>query len=283
LYGSLVYLYAIKNNTMQKNRIIIALIIVVMGALFFLLNSGDMVQEASQKEVVDRNTPSSVTTEDVLYFEDISGYLATPSQDGTYPGLILIHEWWGLNNNIRELAEQFAEAGYVALAVDLYEGSVTDDPSIARELAGGVRGNMDRAFDHLRAAVSYLEAYPAVQGNRLASVGWCFGGGWSYEMAKNDLGVAASVIYYGRFNPEDDLSIMRATILGHFGENDTSISVDDVVTFQATLKTLSGDHEVFIYPNAGHGFANESSYVPEAAVPAWERTLSFLASQLSGD
>jgi carboxymethylenebutenolidase len=100
-------------------------------------------------------------------------------------------------------------------------------------------------------------------------------------MAKNNLGVKASVMYYGQFNPKDDLSQMRAHILGHFGEQDRAISVDDARSFQATLKTLAGDHEVFIYPNAGHGFANagDSDYVPEAAELAWQRTISFLEVQ----
>ena len=101
-------------------------------------------------------------------------------------------------------------------------------------------------------------------------------------MAKNDLGVKASVIYYGRFNPKDDLSKMRATIIGHFGEKDRGIKVDNVRAFQAKLKTLKGDHEIFIYPNAGHAFANAGGkrYNKEAADAAWKRTTEFLKQQL---
>jgi len=114
--------------------------------------------------------------------------------------------------------------------------------------------------------------------DRLASVGWCFGGGWPYQTAKNNLGVKASVIYYGRFNPEDDLSRMRAVILGHLGEDDRGIRIDTVGEFQARLKTLNEDHEIYIYPNAGHAFANPggSNYNKEAAQLAWSRTVSFL-------
>ena len=101
-------------------------------------------------------------------------------------------------------------------------------------------------------AVSWLRERPdTVVPDRIASVGWCFGGGWSYRMAKNDLGTKCSVIYYGRFNPADDLAKMRATILGHFGETDRGIRVDSVREFQARLKTHNGDHEIYIYKGAG--------------------------------
>lgn len=223
-----------------------------------------------------------IKTSEVNYFGNTRGYLAVPEEEGIYPGLIIIHEWWGLTPDIKEMADRFAAEGYVALAVDLYGGESTNDPNVARVLATDVRSDMEGAFSNLEAGVSYLESQPNVEADSLASIGWCFGGGWSYEMAKNDLGIESSVIYYGRFNPEDDLSIMRATILGHFGEDDTSILVDDVIEFEATLQTLSGEHQIFIYPNSGHAFANEGreSYVPESAELAWQRTLDFLNKEL---
>ena len=221
--------------------------------------------------------------ETVDYRDGTQGYLAVPEGEGPFPALILIHEWWGLNDNIRDLADDFAQEGYVALAVDLYDGRSADgDPTVARELATEVRGDVEGAMAHLGDAVDYLKARPDVDPESLASVGWCFGGGWAYQMAKNDLGIDASVMYYGAFNTEDDLSMMRADILGHFGDEDTGILVDDVVEFDAKLKTLEGDHRVFIYPNAGHAFANmdnEAAYVPEAAALAWDRTLEFLKQE----
>ena len=227
-----------------------------------------------------------ITTADVAYDkgnDKVKGYLAKPADKKARPGLILIHEWWGLNDNIRENARAFAELGYVALAVDLYNGEVATDRDGARRLAGGVRKNTEAAFANLKQAVSYLTGLKGeVDPARIGSVGWCFGGGWSYQMAKNDLGVKASVIYYGFFNPADDLSRMRATILGHFGETDRAIKVDNVRAFQAKLKTLKGDHMVFIYPNAGHAFANADSrnYEKEAAETAWKRTLDFFKKHL---
>lgn len=266
-------------------------IIFIIGALVLgvYVFSGDQqetdtVEESNNETSVMGEAQYEVTTEEVAYHDGTTGYLAQPSEEGTYPALVLIHEWWGLNDNIRDLAEEFAAQGYVALAVDLYDGEVADTPEAAGELAGSVRGDVDTAFANLEDAVAYLETLDSVDPERLASVGWCFGGGWAYEMAANNLGVDASVMYYGRFSPEDDLSMMRADILGHFGEEDRSIAVDDVREFQAKLNTLEGNHAVYIYPNAGHAFANEDNedaYNETAAQEAWERTLDFLSENLN--
>ena len=271
-------------KTINKKFLIFLVVTVVLGAWYL-----NRVKERSAVEfktdIVTEESGYFVSGTKVEYLDGVKGYLAEPSESGEYPGLILIHEWWGLNDNIRDLAMQYAGEGYIALAVDLYGGESTTDPSKARELATKVRGDMDGAFANLTAAVEFLKTQPNIKANRLASVGWCFGGGWSYEMAKNDLGVTSSVIYYGRFNPEDDLSIMRATIMGHFGEKDQSILVDDVKQFRIKLKTLSGEHEVFIYPNAGHAFDNQGgpAYNQGASDLAWERTKEFLKESLRGD
>ena len=226
----------------------------------------------------------TVKTDDVPYSEvggkKSVGYFARPEVDGNLPAIVLIHEWWGLNEDIRSKAREFAKLGYVALAVDMYAGKSTTNPSEARKLAGEVRGNMEAAQQNLRDAVETLKKSKHVDPNRIASIGWCFGGGWSYQMAKNNLGVKASVIYYGFFNPEDDLKKMRAEIIGHFAENDRAIRVDNVKEFQAKLKTTAGDHEIYIYPNTSHGFAsrkgNNPVYNSDAAELAWKRTREFL-------
>lgn len=225
--------------------------------------------------------------EEVVYGEidgqSLKGFLVKPTGEAPSTGrraMILIHEWWGLNDDIRNKAAEFAAQGYVALAVDLYGGQSTEKPDEAGRLAGQVRANLDGAFANLKAAVDYLKAMPDVDDSRMAAIGWCFGGGWAYQMAKNNLGVRASVIYYGQFNPKDDLEMMRASILGHFAEQDRSIRVDDVAEFEATLKTLNGDHEIYMYPNTTHGFASRPganpNYDEEAARLAHERTLAFL-------
>ena len=230
---------------------------------------------------------ADIKTSEVAYHGEVMGYFAEPifavtKPVGPRPAVILIHEWWGLNDDIRMRARNFAENGYAALAVDLYQGESTATPEKARELAGQVRADLPAAFANLNAAIAFLKSRESVDATRLASIGWCFGGGWSYQIAKNNLGAKASVIYYGRFNPADDLQKMRAKILGHFGETDRAIAADNVREFQATLKTLSGEHEIYIYPNAGHGFANpdNSSYSKEAANLAHIRTLEFLQNHL---
>ena len=223
-----------------------------------------------------------IETKYFVYYEqnkNIKGYFATPTAKGkSFPAIILIHEQWGLNDYIKENARNFAKQGYVALAVDLYNGQVATEASKARELAGSVRQDKEGAFSNLENAVAFIKKQKNTNENKIASIGWCFGGGWSYQMAKNNLGVKASIIYYGSFNPEDDLSKMRATILGHFAEKDRGIRLDNVKEFQVKLKTLSGDHEVYIYPNSQHAFANPGRdiYDKDAAELAWKRTLEFL-------
>ena len=139
---------------------------------------------------------------------------------------------------------------------------------------------MNGAFNNLKAAVDFLKNDPLVDPNKIASLGWCFGGGWSYQMAKNNLGVVASIIYYGFFNPEDDLAQMRAVILGHFADKDRAIKIDNVKEFQVKLKSLNGEHEIYIYPNTQHGFASREgknpNYNQREAEKAWSRTLDFL-------
>lgn len=266
-----------------------ALVLVALGAGWWLTiyqpheEMATVVNETEIENVLETPAIPAVTTASVPYAGETAGYLATPAGTGPFPAVILIHEWWGLNDNIRSLADDFAEQGYVALAVDLYDGQVATTPEEAGALAGAVRENTDAAFANLEAAVSYLNSLPTVAQGRVASVGWCFGGQWSYEMAANDFGIEASVMYYGRFSLEDDLSMMKAHIMGHFGADDTSILVDDVKQFEAKLNTLEGEHAVFIYPNAGHAFANEDredAYNEEAAKLAWQRTMEFLNREL---
>ncbi|OGZ52847.1 MAG: hypothetical protein A3B25_01195 [Candidatus Ryanbacteria bacterium RIFCSPLOWO2_01_FULL_48_26] len=270
---------------MSKILTIIVVVIVAVGVLAggYFSFSPPIEQRADTPN--DESSAAAIRGEEAAYYKDIKGYLATPGKNGTYPGIILIHEWWGLNDDIKELADRFANEGYVALAVDLYGGKIAANATSAREFSGEVRNNIDEAFSNLRAAVAFLRARSDVDKNRLASVGWCFGGGWSYQMAVNDLGVKGSVMYYGQFDPHDDFEHMRASILGHFGEKDTSITVDNVREFQAKLVTANGSHEVYIYPNVGHGFANSRegtnmAYSAEAAELAWTRTQEFLKKAL---
>jgi carboxymethylenebutenolidase len=218
-----------------------------------------------------------IATEDVSYFEGFTGFLARPEAPGSYPGVILIHEWWGLNENIKEMARQLAAEGYVALAVDLF-GEVATTPERARELTSSVK--QDAALANMRAAVAYLRGVEKVP--RLASLGWCFGGGQSLQLALDD-GLDATVIYYGRLvTDESRLAALDMPVLGVFGEADQSIPVASARAFDAALEKLGIEHEVYIYPGVGHAFANPSgaNYAARETVDAWEKTVAFLGKHL---
>lgn len=231
-----------------------------------------------------------VTAEEVTYGtiegQPVVGYLARPA-DATdpLPGLIVIHEWWGLNDNIKLMTERLAGEGYTALAVDLYVGEVADTPEQAGQLTQAVSQNPQLADENLRQAYQYLDAEQ--QSPTIASIGWCFGGSWSLNTAllhPDKLG--AAVIYYGgqiTTDPEQ-LSPLQMPILGIFGELDDNPSPETVGEFKAALDSLGKSSEIYIYDGADHAFANSSGtrYNAEAAEDAWERTVTFLDRHLKG-
>ncbi len=214
-----------------------------------------------------------------------TGYLALPQTVAgkeTKPALILIHEWWGLNRQIRGLAESFAQKGYVAYAVDLYEGKSATDPMEAHELMRGLPE--DRAYQTLKDAVAYLKSRPDVDPKKIGVIGWCMGGGYALELGLQDPTIAAVVMYYGKLvTDEKRLAILKAPLLGFFGADDRGISKDSVEKFKATLERLGATPEITIYPGAGHAFANpenKEGYRPEAAADAAQKTDVFLKQHL---
>jgi len=267
----------------MKTFLVVAGVVVVIAIAYVITTNTN-----EPTPIQNNEEETGIAFQNVEYFASTTGYLAYPKVKGTYPGLILIHEWWGLNDDIKSIADRFAKEGYVALAVDMYNGTSTTDSVKARELSIAVREDIPGAFENLEAAVVYLKSQDNVNDAALASVGWCFGGGWSYQMAINELGTNASVMYYGQFDPEDDFEMMKSHILGHFGEEDMGIAVDTVKEFQAALETTNGMHEIYIYPNVGHGFANarggtNMAYSEEEAELAWERTKDFLEKIFSSN
>jgi carboxymethylenebutenolidase len=212
---------------------------------------------------------------------DARGYLARPAEEPR-AGLIVIHEWWGLNDNIREMSNRLAAEGYLALAVDLYDGDVATDAEQARELMTAAMADPDSVDTQLRAAFRWLREEGGV--GQVGSIGWCFGGALSLRTAMllpEELD--AAVIYYGR--PETDaarLAPLMMPILGIFGGQDRGIPVESVLEFEAALEALGKTAEIVIYEDAEHAFANPSGtrYEPEAAADAWRRTLEFLDEHL---
>ena len=177
---------------------------------------------------------------------------------------------------------KFADQGYVALAVDLYRGKVADTPELAHELMRGVPE--DRAKRDLRAAFDYLASQPNVKKDRIGSVGWCMGGGYSLDVALLEPALAATVINYGHLATDpDDLKKINAPILGSFGGKDGGIPPEDVKKFGAALDSLGKKEQIKIYPDAGHAFENPNNkqgYRADDAADAWKRTLDFLAGTL---
>lgn len=219
-----------------------------------------------------------VETKDVNYFEDYVGYLAEPAKDGKYPGLVIIHEWWGLNDNIKQTAENLASHGYVVLAVDLYgkpAATVADD---ARQLMSSY--DQQKGVDNMSGAVQYLKENYGT--DKVASIGWCFGGGQSLNLALyNEMD--ATVIYYGSLvTDKEQLSSISWPVLGVFAGLDQGIPVESVNEFEEALDELGIPNEIHIYPNVNHAFANPSGqrYAPEETKDAWAKTLEFLSANL---
>jgi carboxymethylenebutenolidase len=254
------------------------------------------VEGTSQAHATDAPAPSPLTEpsparpvvqQQLAYGEadnrNLEGFLAMPSDAAEpLPGLLVIHEWWGLNDNIKAMARRFAGEGYIALAVDLYDGHVADTPEEAQALMAAALKEPDKIKDNLRQAYDYLDKYALSP--RIGSVGWCFGGGWSLQSALMlPKQLDAMVMYYGRVvTDSEQLEPVAVPMLGLFGSLDQTIPVQDVQRFRGTLDALGKDADIRIYTGAKHAFANPSggNYDADAAKDAWQRTLDFLASHL---
>lgn len=236
-----------------------------------------------------------IKNETVNYYGNASGYLVYPTTTTTstqnesikkLPAVVMIHENKGLNEYIKESANLVARNGYVVLAVDLFNGVVTTDPKKSSELTTAIRENPGAAISNLKGAVSYLSSLDNVNPSKIASLGWCFGGQQSLQLALNskDDPLAATVIYYGRpSNDTQAISNISWPVLGIFGGKDQSISVDSVNQFEKALNDTGITNEIYIYPNVGHAFANPSNpnYAPQETADAWKKTLEFLNKYLN--
>jgi carboxymethylenebutenolidase len=227
------------------------------------------------------------------------GYLAHPDA-GAHPGVVVIHDVWGLSDHYRDLARRLADAGYAALAVNLYrrerEPKITDPGRWIRALD-------DRTvLADLQAAIDLVAAHPAARGERIGVMGCCMGGSYAILAAAECRGLAAAAPYYGMLSDEHGLLApppgeaidrarkprsplaaaiaLRCPTLAFFGADDPYVPVDDVRAFEAKLV---GDHRVVVYPGAGHAFLNDTRpemYRPDAARDAWARMLDWFASHL---
>lgn len=275
---------------------VLSAILVSLSPSLHAMSDADYMAAMAAMHASDMPVPSAAAVErparpvtggDVGYAtvggKEVRGYLSKPvGAKGPLPGIIVIHEWWGLNDNIRRMTDRLAGEGYEALAVDLYGGHAAESPDDAKKLMMGVMADKGAAKDNLRQAYAYLHDHE--HATKMGVIGWCFGGGWSLQTAllfpdKLD----AAVMYYGQ--PVTDvkaLSTLKMPLAGFFGEEDMGITVADVLNFQDALKQAGVNAEIKEYPDAGHAFANPSgkNYRPEAARDAWRRTVAFFKQYL---
>ena len=287
---------------MKSSTLKLAWILVVVSSTFLpavtLNQEGVYAQDSpnvTNATVLSGDDASSqsgqLQNQSVNYFDGSLGYLVYPGstnvtgtpvqQQQKLPAVVMVHEWWGVNDNIKDMANELASEGYVVLAADLYNGEVATTPDKAMQLVGTVRENPEQAISNLQSAVQYLASLPNVNSSRIASLGWCFGGGQSLQLALNSEQnpLAATVIYYGNLvNDTYELSKINWPVLGIFGDQDQSIAVESVNVFEQALNETGITNEIYIYPGVGHAFANPSgdNYAPEETADAWEKTLAFL-------
>lgn len=214
--------------------------------------------------------------------ETVSGYLALPEGAAKHPAIIVIHEWWGLNDWVKEQAKRYSAEGYVALAVDLYRGQVGTTPDEAHILMRGLPD--DRGLRDLEAAFAYLASRPDVEANKIASIGWCMGGGWSIKLAEDQPKLAAFVVNYGSL-PTDPAIIakIKAPMMGNFGAEDKGIPPESVQAFEAAMKADGKSPNIKIYQAAGHAYQNPNNkdgYRKDATEDSEKRITSFFQKNL---
>jgi carboxymethylenebutenolidase len=199
----------------------------------------------------------------------------------------MIHENRGINDNIRNMANTLAkQAGYVVLAVDLFKGQSAQDPNQAMKLTQLARANPQQTISNLQAAVKYVSSLPFVDSSKIASIGWCFGGGQSLQLAlhSDQHPLAATILYYGTplVTDKQELSKIKWPVLGIFGDKDRAIPLSNIQQFKAALDADGIINEVHIYKGLGHAFANPSgaNYAPKETTDAWQKTLLFLKKYL---
>jgi carboxymethylenebutenolidase len=251
-------------------------------------SSGDAAFGSSGTDVVAPERP--VVTETLPYAEVddqlVYGYFAFPADMvDPLPGVIVIHERWGLDDGVRAQAERIAAQGYVVLAVDLYGGKTAANISAASPLMVQVVENPELAGENIRQAYDFL--VDSGQAPKIGVLGWSFGGGWALNAAllfPDDLD--AAVIYYGQVTDNRErLEPLNVPILGLFGENDRGVTLDTVSEFELALDALGKDYNIQTYPNVGHAFADPdaNTYSAEAADQAWSLVIEFLSRHLVDD
>ena len=268
--------------------------VIPSSVVFVRAESGNTVTNVSQLSGslnIGKNV--NLQNKTVEYYPHSQGYLVYPvaSNDTVskkLPAVVMIHEWWGLNKNIKDMADLLASEGFVVLAADLYKGQVANTTQRAMDLVQTVRNNQSSTTNNLQSAVKYLSSLPNVDNSKIVSLGWCFGGGQSLQLALNskEHPLAATILYYGTplITDKSSLSNIKWPLLGIFGNKDQSIPLDEINQFRISLNQSGVKNEILVYNGVGHAFANPSgdNYAPKETEDAWEKTLSFLKKYVVG-
>ncbi len=231
-----------------------------------------------QRDVDSESLPYAEVADELVY-----GYFAFPSDMlEPLPAVVIVHDWWGLNEHVRSEANRIAAAGYIVLAVDLYGGEVVTTPEAARAKMIDVLENPELVESNLRQALEFVDVAGAPQ---VATLGWGLGGGWALDASRLFPGrVAAAVIYYGQVSDnEARLADIDAAVLGFFGERDRGIKIDSVRQFEAAMHRLRKDVTLHVFDDTGHGFVDPArgTYRADIAAATWQQTIDFLAETLS--
>jgi len=216
--------------------------------------------------------------------DEIEVFVAVPEGKGPFPGVVVIQEWWGLNDCMKDQAKHLAKEGYVALAPDLYRGKVATDRTRAQELMKGMP--QDRAMRDLEAATDFLAGLDSVNKKKLGVIGWCMGGGLALQAALKDERFVACVMCYGRVvTDEKALKPLKAEVLGVFGTEDKGIPIQTVRKFAQAAKKAGKTVTIKEY-EAGHGFMragkDNQAHNAKAEKAAWEEIDKFFARALKG-
>jgi carboxymethylenebutenolidase len=215
--------------------------------------------------------------------DEVKGFLAVPEGKGPFPAIVVIQEWWGLNDWVKDQAKRLAKEGYVTLAPDLYRGKVATQPAQAMKLMQGLPPN--RAVGDLKAATDYLAKDDRVNKDRIGVIGWCMGGGYALQLALNDKRITACTICYGRLvTSAKALAPLNATVCGIFGKKDRGITIESVHKFKDALKDAGKKVDSINEYDAGHGFmrAGGDAYNEKATKDAWKVIDTFFAKTLKG-
>ena len=261
----------------NTQKILLGLGLIGIGVGIYLVESGVMGGIKNGEMLASgKNVPIATST--VAYYPGATGYYVRPLDKKAYPGVVMIHENRGLRPEIKQMAEELAKEGYQVLAVDLL-GPYVETQDEARALTANF--NQAKGVENMRAATTYLREQGA---SKVASLGWCFGGRQSVELAISGEKLDATVVYYGgsMATTTERLAPITWPVLGVFGDQDRAIPVETVRAFETSLKTLGVTNEIYLYPGVGHAFANPSgmNYAPEETKDAWAKTVAFLATYL---